>query len=109
MRRLVVLLVLVFAFAGWATPLSADEPLTTDTPVVGIWRDSSGKEVGRYSTTLGKLNDVGMQVTDHETRLDDIDALIHALVTDPKLRGHLLRHDMTVEQLDDIARRFDKR
>ncbi len=111
MRRLIVFLVLVLAFAGWATPLPAEQQpaLTTDMPVTGIWRDSHGVEVGRYRTTLGQLHDVSVQITDHEARLSDIEALIHEMVTDPAMREHLLRHDVSAKELDSIARRFGDR
>ena len=111
MRRLVLFLVLVLAFAGWVSPLDAGQQmvLSTDTPVVGVWRDSKGVEVGRYHTTLGQLHDVSAQITDHEARLADIEALIHEMVTDPKMRGHLVRHDVSERELDMLARRFGNR
>lgn len=83
--------------------------LSSFTPVVGEWRTPEGALVGTYTTGLGKLNDCSMRIADHEVRLDEIDDLVHRFATDPEMRADMMRHGITSEELDALARPFDTR
>lgn len=80
--------------------------LTSDTPVVHEWRDAEGNEVGHYVTTLYEYNNVAADVAENTRFREDVTALLHWMATDPEMRGHLLAHDMTEAQLDEVAERF---
>lgn len=97
--------IIVMAFS---TPAASVAPvaLTTDTQVLGAWREPSGAVVGTYTTTLGELNDNSGTVRELTIDVADMKAVVGYLTTDPTMRGHLLRHGMTKARLDALARRF---
>ncbi|MDP2182991.1 MAG: hypothetical protein Q8K99_10545 [Actinomycetota bacterium] len=81
--------------------------LRWDTPVLHEWRDSDGELVGSYTTTLYDYTDDAAQLAELKTFEDEMSTLAHWLVTDPEMRGHLIRHGMTSGQLGRIAARFE--
>lgn len=74
-----IVLALVLAVPHGARPFASALSFSTDTPVVGYWRNPQGAVVGTYTTTLGELNDVGREVTDHEVRLRDLETLVRRI------------------------------
>jgi hypothetical protein len=101
--------VTLLILAPHLTPPPAHEcALTIKTPVRVWWETPEGVRLESMGETVTPLWRMFRQQQDATTRLDtrvsDIETLIHYIVTDPTMRGHLLRHNVTAEQLDLIAR-----
>lgn len=85
----------------------ADLVLRWDTPVVHEWRDQDGTVIGSYEATLYDYSNDSMQIGKLKQFDEELATLVHYFASDPVMRGHLVRHGVTDEQLDAMAARFE--
>jgi|GEM_PF-7019858 len=81
--------------------------LRWDTPVTHEWRDAEGVLIGSYTTTLYEYTDDGFDIGELTEFRREMSTLAHWIASDPEMRGHLIAHGMTAEQLDYITSRFE--
>jgi hypothetical protein len=84
--------------------------LRYDTPVYQEWKDpATGEVLGTYRQTLYDYAHSDAGEARQDEALENLYLLVNKFVTDPTMRGHLMRHDVTREQLDTLAKVFGEK
>lgn len=87
--------------------IAPEVALRWDTPVTHEWRDQDGALIGTYEATLYDYANDSREIGTLKNFDRELATVVHFFASDPAMRGHLIRHGVTDEQLNGMVAHFE--